>query len=292
MNLVIDGNNNLYRAYYKFTGYKSFDGEPTGCTYGFVMMTLGLLRKFKPKEVYVALDSGRSPYRLKIHPDYKAKRENKISFDAEAFYAQRDTLIKLLPLMGIPVIYHKGHRVEGDDIVYSLRKKFITKPFTIISRDKDFNQLINKNTSVYDSKDQILYTHKNITQRLGYKASQLVDYLTLLGDDSDNIPGYRGMGEKRSIEFLQKFQYISRFLDSNDTFSTIDKKVLKELAEKNKKLIDLRTHHKEFNYGLDITHFNHTPPDLEKAKKILHRLDIKLLTKEENISLIKQFIKQ
>lgn len=291
MNLIIDGNNNLYRAYYKFNGYKSFDGEPTGCTYGFIMMTLGLIRKFKPKTVVAVFDSGRSPYRMEILPEYKAKRENKISFDTEAFYAQRDTIIKLLPMIGVDVVYHKNERVEGDDIIYSLRKKIINEPVTIISRDKDFNQLVNYNTFVFDSKDQITYTPKNIKQRIGYKASQLVDYLTLLGDDSDNIPGYRGMGEKRTLEFLNRFTYINRFLNSDEKFSTIDKELLMTISDRNRKLIDLRVHNKEFEYGIDITRSHVINPNLEKAKKILHGLDIKLLTKEENISLIKKFLK-
>lgn len=283
--VIIDGNNNLYRAYYQFLNFSNFDGKPSGVIYGFLMMLISLLRKFKPTNVYVVFDGKRSSKRLSIHPNYKAGRDEKrLTFDKDSFESQKETLKRLLPLMGINVVHLMEH--EADDVIYLLSKEYKRQEVYIVSRDKDFHQLISKTLSIWDSKEQVLLTYKNLKKRVGYNPSECVDYLCLRGDDSDNIQGYPGIGDKRGLDFINKFKYISRFLNSDEKFLSLDKSKLKELFEFNRQLIDIRL----FCRGIKIDFILKKPElNLKKAKTILASYDIRILTIEENIKAINDY---
>lgn len=292
--LIIDGNNFCYRAYYRFKGFSNLDGAPTGVIFGFLQMLTGLVKHFKPRKIYVVFDGKKSKQRLKLHPDYK-NRVKSLDFDAEGFYAQREYLIKTLPKLSLNVLHNIDY--EADDIIYMVYKKYFGKKIVIASSDKDFNQLITKNTSVWDGKNQILLQKKTLKGRFGCRPEQVVDYLTLIGDDSDNIPGYRGMGEKRTQAFLEKYNSIAEYLESNDEIPSLDKTKLRQLYELNRCLIDLRYFYKKYvkilNQDDKLTKPKIKPTnELDKVKKMMMQWEINFLNKPENYNTLQQFIKQ
>jgi len=234
--MVIDGNNQAYRAVYKFGDMKNNKGVSTSLIYGVPYILKNTIAKFTPDEVYITFDGGRSHIRKTLLPNYK-NRDKKLGFDYENFKEQMDILRAFLPSLGLSVVYK--HDMEADDLIYKLCKK--KGKITIVSSDKDFNQLISKDVQVYNPYTQATLTHGSLHKRVGYRPEQTVDYLVLDGDSSDKIPGYKGMGEKRIKAFLDEFGSIKNFLNTETAvYKFLDKEVLRDLYKLNRTLIDLR----------------------------------------------------
>lgn len=242
--MLVDGNHLAYRAYYKFLNLRTLDGMKTGMLYGVPYILESLIRKFAPDKTIVVFDGGKSKFRLNLLPNYK-ERKKSLDFDSEDFHRQKKDVVDLVIALGITT-YMLPH-VEADDIItdLALHYKNLNQEIIIVSGDKDFNQLIGRQISIYNVNKKITIDKFNCKDITGLKALYWVDYLCLTGDDSDNIPGYPGIGPKRGIKFLEKFRSIRRFLNSNENFSNIDKEKLSKIYWLNRQLIDLRFFAKE-----------------------------------------------
>lgn len=241
--MVLDGNHIAYRAYYKFKNLKTVDGLNTAIVFGVPRIIENLIRTSKyPDRVIATFDGGRSKNRMAIHPEYK-KRDQKLGFDREDFIRQKTEVMYTLGHLGLEVAF-KGD-MEADDIIAMIVRRNKNYHKTIVSGDKDFNQLVDDTTVVYNSNKRMVLTKDNMKEHTGYHPHQCVDFLSLWGDSSDNIPGYPGIGEKRAAKLLEKFGSIKGFLASDDSFGKTDKNKLKELHKLNKKLIDLRYYYRK-----------------------------------------------
>ncbi len=212
--LVVDGENLLHRSYHKFENFKSSDGVKTGAIYGFFKTLHSNLFRFSIDQLVVAFDSGkRSSFRTELLPNYKGSR-TKLGMDYISLTHQKKVIIKVLKYMGVAVIFDKRKQFnyECDDyIAYIIRNIKNTKVF-ILSSDKDFCQLIDKDVKVINpSKDTVL-TVNNCYEVMGYKPHECVDYLCLVGDNSDNIPGIPGIGPKKARVFLDSYGSIENYI--------------------------------------------------------------------------------
>lgn len=251
--LLIDGNHTLHRAYHKFASMRTLDGEVTSMIYGFPYILNGLINSFNPHKVVVVFDGkNRSKHRLKWLPNYK-NRIPKLGFDKDNFVSQKLKVTEVLNYLGIPVA--SSDEEEGDDVLWLVAREYIKKGFrvTLISGDKDFFQLVSDNLYQYIPHKKLMITPDNIEKELGFKAKQLVDYLSLLGDSSDKIPGYNGMGEKRTKQFLKEFGSIKNFLsDKNNKFGKLDHSEVRRIWKLNKKLINIKWYVKKMMPGMKI----------------------------------------
>lgn len=248
--IILDGNHLAHRAYHKFPNLKTFDGVNTSVVYGIPYIIESLIRKFAPDKAMIALDGGRSSFRKGLLPSYK-EREQKLGFDKEDFYRQRDDAVRFLSCLGIDVVHQRGQ--EADDLITMVALRYYRRGWKviIISGDKDFNQLIGEHDSggiisVFNTGKGILIELSNAIEILGYHPNQCVDYLSLIGDHSDNIPGYPGIGEIRGIKFIQQFGSIRKYLKLNQQFGKLDNNKLKEVWQLNTKLIDLKYFYRKF----------------------------------------------
>jgi DNA polymerase-1 len=199
---------------------------------------------------------------LEILPTYKAKRSESITGNEvrEAIQEQRPTVMKLIYALGICQAYSK--QVEGDDMLYMVwrRYKRLIKSgksykLIIVSRDKDFHQLIDKDTSVWDPFKGMLLTKNNLKALFNYEPHEVVDYLCLLGDSSDNIPGYRGFGEKRVREFIDNYKLVNGQYRIKKPMR-VDLIKLADTLAVNRKLIDLAMFHRKHQPNKTIEYFN------------------------------------
>lgn len=263
MVLLIDGNHLMYRAYYKFLNLKTFEGINTSIIYGFPFILESLIRRLGPDRVEAFFDGGRSSFRKELLPNYK-EREHKLGFDADSFYSQKDALFESLPLMGIPVIHEKGY--EADDLIAMQTRRYYKAGYevVIVSGDKDFNQLINDRVSVWNTKSNMKYTKNTLKTFVGYTPDQTIDWLSIGGDNSDNIPGYPGVGEKTLKDFFNRFTSINEFLESGETFKKIDKDKLREVYRRNKKLISLTLFYQKFLIKKATPYINDKNPNLNE----------------------------
>lgn len=239
--MIIDGNNMLYRAYYKFTNLRTQKGVLSGVIYGFPLILNAVIKQHLPDDVIVVFDGGRDKERTKLWPDYKKSRgDKKINFDSDNFYFQKSEVVKMLMALGIKIV--EVPKREADDVIWMLTKKLkIKNQVIIVSSDKDFNQLISQNVSIWNPKAANRLTHKNLQKEVGYTPEQCVDRLIMEGDDSDNIPGLVGVGAARARDFLEKHNSIESYLKSNcEELKSFPKNRLEEVFLRNRILIDIR----------------------------------------------------
>ena len=279
--LLVDGNHLIYRAFFKFQRLSTLDGVQTGIVYGGPYILESIIRKLGPDEVIITFDNKKSQFRLGLLPDYK-KRDSKLGQNKEDFFRQRDTLIEIFISLGLRVYRPYGY--EADDVIAYLNQQYYRKDWeTIIaSADKDFIQLINDKTLVYNVSKGILVDKWNCKKHYGYTPAQCVDYLSLLGDDSDKIPGYPGIGKKRAAKFLEQFGSVKAFLRSDKSFGKVDKEKLREIYNRNYKLINLMYFIRKELVPEEIIPINPTPTfNIKWLKELLAANEINSFLKPQ-----------
>lgn len=263
--LLIDGENILHQSFHKFEKLKSTDGRPSGAIFGFFKSLHMYIDRFNPKEVYITFDNGHSEFRDKLNPNYKGHRKN-ISIDYESLQLQKAEIMKILRYLRINYIFdkNKSYNYEGDDfLAYLVLKKFNNDKVTIVSSDKDFNQLISSSVKIFNPRKEQYVREDNCKDLFEYSPDETVDYLSLVGDKSDDIEGYPGMGPKKTRTFLDKYGSINNYLKDHD-----DEK-MKAVYEKNRQLIDLKWYIKNIPLkSLPIKRYKDKNLKLEKFKEI------------------------
>lgn len=237
--LLIDGEGVLHQSFHKFMNFKSTDGKPSGAIFGFFKSLHMYLERFYPNEVYIVFDNGHSPYRTDIWPDYKKHRKN-ISIDYESLISQKKVIMKMLKCLRVPYIFDKKKVTgyEGDDFIAFLTQNILWDrskyTITIVTSDKDYNQLLNSETKIYNPRKNELVNITNCKQIFGYDANETVDYLCLVGDSSDDIPGVKGYGPIKTRKFLDKYGQVYNAFKREECLD------IKETYDRNQELIDLK----------------------------------------------------
>lgn len=242
--LIVDGSNLAHRSYEKFKTLKSANKKSSGLIYGFLRLLQGYVIRFQPTYLIVTFDTKQSKasnFRNNIILSYKGHRDKlNLNFDYEDFNRQSRVVKRALKYMNVPVLWDKeglGH--EADDYIAYFAKVHPGK-VVIISSDKDFGQIIDNRIKIFNPSKEVIVRPDNCKDLYGYDVKECVDYLCLVGDKSDDIPGYRGIGPVKARKFLDKFGSISNFLlDTSAEFPGIDRDGLKFLYDRNVEMIDL-----------------------------------------------------
>lgn len=290
MLMVVDGSNLAFRVWKKFEKMKSRKGIPTGMMYGFLRVLHNYVQRFKPKYILVSFDTKQgktSNFRNKILDSYKAQRK-RIDFDYISFNRQMRQIKRILIHLNIPVIWDsEGLGFESDDYIAWAANNFPGKVL-IVSSDKDFTQLIDERVKMYNPSKETYVTKDNCKELFGWEPSECVDYLTLLGDSSDNIKGYSGMGPVKIRQFLDQFGSIHNYIaDKNASFKHLDKDGLPDLWLTNTNLISLyysmgRIENKGRNIPIQYSKTGRV--ETRRLKKIFHRYTFMSFTTEEFIN--------
>lgn len=289
--LIIDGSNLAHRTYMKFQNLKSSKGVPTGMVYGFIRLLQSYAVRFKPTYIVVAFDthqSKESNFKKKLLGSYKIHREehNKnISFDYEDFNRQTRVVKKILKFLNIPVIWDsKGLGHEADDYIAHLAMKHHGK-IEIVSSDKDFCQLLKwTKIKIYNPNKEKILNSRNCREIMEYSPEECVDWLCLLGDKSDDIPGYSGMGPVKTRQFLDEFGSIQSFLENPDnSFRGIDRDGLEDLYKRNTLLIDFCEGLKAYPLKEIPVTLNQGGVQYDKLKKLLSKYTLYSFLREEFI---------
>lgn len=235
--MLIDGENLLHRSFHKFANLKTKDGKNTGAIFGFFKSLHYLVTRFAPDRVMVTFDNGHSPIRTNLLPGYKGHRKN-ISMDYQSLQKQKKVIRKILRYLNIPYVFDKEKTTpyEGDDFLAWLTFHFKEHKVLIVSSDKDFNQLITKDVTIFNPNKDERVLQRNCKELFGYTPEETVDYLSLIGDSSDDIPGFKGIGPVKARQFLDKFGTIE---NSFGTGFWKNEKEAEEIWVRNKTLISL-----------------------------------------------------
>lgn len=222
---LVDVSSLFFRAYYAISSHLSSPkGLPTNALYGLLSMTDKFIRENKSENIVYCFDHEKPSFRIKIYPEYKANRGE----TPEDLKVQIPYIKKMIAALGIPMVERKGY--EADDLIGSLavtakREKF---KVVIVSGDKDFAQLVSDSITLYDPMKEVNYDTFGVQEKWGVLPHQINDYLAIVGDSSDNIPGVFGIGLKGAQNLLQKYGTLEEIYDNLDH-------IQKKTAEKLKK---------------------------------------------------------
>ncbi|MCX7760611.1 MAG: 5'-3' exonuclease [Hydrogenothermaceae bacterium] len=286
--LLIDSSSYIYRAFYALPPLTSPKGIPTGAIYGFVRMLLKLLNDFNPEYVAAVFDSKGKTIRHMQFTEYKANRKE----TPDSLSIQIPYIKEILNTLNIKIVKKEGF--EADDIIATLAKDAEKKGFEVIvvTPDKDMLQLVNDKIKVFNPVSEILYDSQKVKEKYGIEPNQFVDYLSLIGDPVDNVPGIKGVGPKTASELLNKYGSIENILQNLDKLPEKYKKLFenidRESIEKSKQLVNLY----QTEIEIDIEDLKKGKPDLIKLKQIFDELGFKSLMKDVEKSKPKEEIKQ
>ncbi|HLG91262.1 MAG TPA: 5'-3' exonuclease H3TH domain-containing protein, partial [Candidatus Saccharimonadales bacterium] len=276
---IIDGKSVFYRGYYALPNLSTKDGIPTGGVYGFAAMALELLKKLKPDYVAVAWDKPKTNIRKrkKMYPEYKAGRKA----PPPDFYAQIPILHELLAAFGWPL--YELDDYEADDIMGTLAVQAAKKDIEtmLITSDLDILQVINHHAHVYALKRGFsnieLFHPESFEEKYSLKVEQFLDYKSIAGDSSDNVPGVPGIGPKGAVELLQKFETLDNVyknLDKVPDKLRVKLEAGKKSAYLSKKLLEIWTN---APVKLNLSEMDGTKIDTYKLRELLQQLEFKSL---------------
>ncbi len=200
--LLIDGSSFLYRAYYGLKPMHTPEGAPIQAVYGFCRMLKKLMDDFNPKHMVLVWDSKGATQRHSIYPAYKATRQAPPS----DLFTQKELIIQCADAIGLQQFAQVG--VEADDLIYSLGLWWQQKEGTVVvvSSDKDMGQMLTKDVVLFDAFKDVFIDSAAFQEKMGFPVEKTAFYFALLGDTSDNIPGVKGIGQKRALELVNQFE--------------------------------------------------------------------------------------
>jgi len=276
---LIDGNSYCYRAYYAIKELKNSKGQSTNAVYGFIMMLKKLLSNENPDYLAIAFDLKGPTFRHKKFKEYKIKRK-----------PMPDDLVSQLPLIkemllayNIPIFEKEGF--EADDVLATVAKETSKKGIEvyIVTGDKDALQLVDENIRVYNThKEGLIYDKKKVKERFsGLNPENIIDFMALAGDASDNIPGVRGIGEKTAIDLIKEFHDIENLYKNLDKIKSDARRNMLANEEDNAHMSkELATVDISIPIEVDIEEMRIKEPDTERLLELFRELEFKGLAKE------------
>jgi DNA polymerase I len=199
--VLVDGSSYLYRAFHAMPALSNSHGEPTGAVYGVINMLRRLLADYDPRHMAVVFDAKGRTFRDDIYPEYKAHRPPM----PDELVAQIEPIHAIVRALGLPLLQVEG--VEADDVIGTLARAAEAEGrATIISTgDKDMAQLVDGHVRIVDTMKDAVYDRDGVVARFGVPPERIVDYLALMGDTSDNIPGVPGVGPKTAAKWIIQY---------------------------------------------------------------------------------------
>jgi len=278
--VLVDGSSYLYRAFHAMfkADLRNADGHPTGATRTVISMLRKLMADYPESVVAVVFDAKGKTFRDEIYPEYKAQRPSM----PDDLRVQIEPIHDTIRAMGLPLIVVEG--VEADDVIGTLAAEASLKsvPVVISTGDKDMAQLVDEHVTLINTMTETTMDIAGVEEKFGIPPSLIIDYLALMGDKVDNIPGVPGVGEKTALALLQNLGSIKDIYENLDKVAAVEFRGAKTMAaklEKNKEFADLSyllaTIKTDVEMSEGIEDLAHTPPDIDKLKEIFARYEFK-----------------
>ncbi|MDA0144797.1 DNA polymerase I [Vibrio sp. RW] len=266
--ILIDGSSYLYRAFHAYPGTMSNGDIPTNAVYGVVNMLRSMMRQFASDRMAVIFDAKGKTFRDDMYPEYKANRPPM----PDDLRCQIEPLHNVIRAMGLPLISIPG--VEADDVIGTLASQAsaMGMPVLISTGDKDMAQLVDDNVTLINTMTNVVMDREGVIEKFGIPPELIIDYLALMGDKVDNIPGVPGVGDKTATALLQGIGSIEKLYQNLDDIAALGFRGSKTMA---KKLIDNKDN-AEMSYELATikldVELEETPESLVKAQPNIDEL--------------------
>ncbi len=211
--ILVDGSSYLYRAFHALPPLMTKSGQPTGAIKGVINMLQKLIKTYSPTHIAVVFDAPGGTFRDVIYPEYKANRPPM----PDDLRLQIEPLHALVRALGLPLLCEPG--VEADDVIGTLaqRAAAVGMPVVISTGDKDIAQLVNEHITLINTMNDSVLDRDGVIAKFGVPPERIVDYLSLVGDSVDNIPGVYGVGPKTAAKWLQEFGSLDALIANADS---------------------------------------------------------------------------
>ncbi|MDG2277283.1 MAG: 5'-3' exonuclease H3TH domain-containing protein, partial [Pseudomonadales bacterium] len=196
--VLVDGSSYLFRAYFALPPLTSASGEPTGAVRGVIAMIRKLAKDYSDATLAVVFDAPGKTFRDDLYSEYKANRESM----PDDLRVQIEPIHQIIEAMGLPLLVVSG--VEADDVIGTLAAQATEKKRTTVisTGDKDMAQLVTEHVTLVNTMTETTMDRDGVVEKFGVTPEQIIDYLALMGDSADNIPGVPKVGPKTAAKWL------------------------------------------------------------------------------------------
>lgn len=281
--LLVDAYSQIYRGFYAVRSLSNSKGLPSNAVFAMAKLLLKLDKEYPSFDGAFVFDKGKIEKRLAIAPDYKANRPPM----PEELKMQIPYIRDLIVSFGWNIIEHEGY--EADDLMGGMAKTFTDRKVLILSSDKDISQVIDKEDRVnmlvpsHDGKGLNIRSWEETIRKFGVAPDRIVDYLSLIGDSSDNISGVPGIGPKTAAALINESGSIYEMLNDPQRIKkeSLREKILahKEILEKNILLISLILELPE-DAGINVSSITKTEMQMDKIFSIVQEFELKSIIKD------------
>ncbi|EIV2915428.1 DNA polymerase I [Serratia sp. CY58181] len=276
--ILVDGSSYLYRAYHAFPPLTNSAGEPTGAMYGVLNMLRSLLLQYQPSHVAVVFDAKGKTFRDDLFAEYKSHRPPM----PDDLRAQIEPLHSMVKAMGLPLLVTPG--VEADDVIgtLALEAEKAGHAVLISTGDKDMAQLVTPNVTLINTMNNTILGPQEVCDKYGIPPELIIDFLALMGDSSDNIPGVPGVGEKTAQALLQGIGGLDALYGNLENIATLSFRGAKTMAaklEQNKEVAylsyKLATIKTDVELDLTCADLTVSAPDVDTLQQLFKQYEFK-----------------
>lgn len=278
--ILVDGSSYLYRAFHALPPLVNSAGQPTGAVKGVINMIKSLQKEYSDSELIIVFDAKGKTFRDDIFAEYKANRPPM----PDDLRVQVGPIFEIIRAMGLPLVIIDG--VEADDVIGSLSKQCSAKGEKVLvsTGDKDMAQLVDDNVTLVNTMTNTVLDTQGVINKFGIPPELIIDFLALMGDKVDNIPGVAGVGEKTALALIQALGGVDTIYNKLDEVAEVKVRGAKSLGEKLKKeeanaklSYKLATIKTDVDVDLNsiIEEFNHNKQDNIKLLELFTRLEFK-----------------
>jgi DNA polymerase-1 len=269
--VLVDGSSYLYRAFHAMPNLVNSKGEATGAVYGVVNMLRRLLRQYDTAHFVVVFDAPGKTFRDRLYSEYKANRPPM----PEELRAQVEVIHTVIRALGLPLLSVPD--VEADDVIGTLARAGTTQGMEtlIISGDKDLAQLVGPRVMMYDSMKDVLYDRDGVKEKFGVPPEGIVDFLALVGDTSDNIPGVPKVGPKTAARWLAEHGSLDNLVEHSDSVPGKAGENLRASLDQLDLSRQLATIKCDVALEQEVAELTIAPPDEDALRELFARLEFK-----------------
>jgi DNA polymerase-1 len=267
---LIDGNAQIYRAFFAVRGFTNSKGMPTNAVYGFATIMNKLVGEKRPDALVVCFDGPGPTFRHARYPEYKSTRQKM----PEELVVQLPYIRRLVKAMNLAQVEQEGY--EADDLIGALANKGVAAGYdvVIVSGDKDMMQLVNDHVRIYDAAKDKLLGEADVVERFGVEPARVTEVMGLMGDTSDHVPGIPGVGEVTAKKLIAQFHDLEAVLAGAEHISAkgVRQKVLEhgDLARLSKELVTI---HSDLDPPVSLDDAVMGPPDAEALTALYRELE-------------------
>ncbi len=269
--VLVDGSSYLYRAFHAMPPLTNSKGEPTGAVYGVINMLRKLLADVQPEHVAVVFDARGKTFRNDLYDQYKAHRPPM----PDELRDQIEPIHEIVQAMGLPMLQVQG--VEADDVIGTLAIQAAREGLSVLisTGDKDMAQLVTDKINLINTMNNTLMDIDGVEQKFGIPPEQIIDYLALVGDTSDNIPGIPKVGPKTAVKWLKEYGSVDDIIAHADQIKGKVGENLRANLEQLKLSRTLTTIKCDVELEQGPLDLNQKPAEHETLKKLFQRMEFK-----------------